>query len=155
MQRNRETNGADETPAKLPDAGAFLEAQRAATEHATRMANAACHYALSLNRAWVDLWDSRLDDYLEFPKRLVNAQTDLIEQTFDHYQESLQQLGSLATKATRDAQSAMSETEAAGEQAAHQFQSETKEMGWGNRPKENPMHNAGEERREPSQHGAH
>ena len=77
MQRNRETNGADEMSVKLPDAGALMEAQRAATENATRMANAACHYAVSVNRAWLDLWDSRIDDYLELPKRFVNAQTDL------------------------------------------------------------------------------
>jgi len=154
MQRNRETNGADEISATLPDAGALLEAQRAATENATRIASAACHYALSLNRAWLELWDSRVNDYMEFPKRFVNAQTDLIEQTFDHYQESVQQLGALATKTTRDAQSVMRETEAAREQAARQLQSETKEMGW-NRPKENPMNSGGEERREPEQHGAH
>ena len=90
MERNRETNGAEEITAKLPDAGALMDAQRAATENATRIANAAGHYALSLNRAWLDLWDSHLNDYLEFPKRFVNVQTDLIEQTFDHYQESLQ-----------------------------------------------------------------
>jgi hypothetical protein len=110
---------------------------------------------MSLNRAWLDLWDNRLNDYLEFPKRFVNVQTDLIEQAFDHYQEGLQQLGSLATKAARDAQSAMSETEAAGERAVRQLQSETKEVAWGNRPKESPMHSGGEERREPTQHGAH
>ncbi|MGB9164831.1 MAG: hypothetical protein WCC41_10315 [Rhodomicrobium sp.] len=67
------------------------------------MANAACHYALFLNRGWLDLWDSYLDVYLDAPKRFVNAQTACIEQAFDHYQESMQQLGSLATKATRDA----------------------------------------------------
>ena len=155
MQSNREANGADadEMSAKLPDAGALLNAQRAAAENATRMANAACHYALSLNRAWLDLWDSRLDDYLDLPKRFVSAQTDFIEQAFEHYQESMQKLGSLATKASRDAQSAVRETEAAGERAARQFQSDMKDVGWGNRPKESPMHSVGEERREPAQHG--
>ena len=113
----------------MPDAGTLLEFQRAATENATRMANAACHYALSLNRASLDLWGSRLDECLDLPKRFVKAQTDFIEQAFDHYQESMQQLGSLATKATRDAQSAVRETEAAGDRAAPRFQSETKEMG--------------------------
>ncbi len=155
MQRNRETNGADEISAKLPDAGALLDAQRAATQNATRIASAACHYALSVNRAWLESWDSRVNDYMDFPTRFINAQTDLIEQAFDHYQESLQQLGSLAATATRDAQSAISEAEAAGEQATRQFQSETKEMGWVNRAKESPMHSGGEERREPAQHGAH
>jgi hypothetical protein len=155
MQRNREANGADEMGAKVPDAGALLEAQRAATENATRMANTACHYALSLNRAWLDLWESHLAEYLELPKRFLDAQTSFIEQTFDHYQESMQKLGSLASKATREAQSAMRETEVAGERVARQLQSETKEMGWGNRPKEGPMHSSDEERLEPAQHNAH
>ena len=154
MQRNREANGADEMSAKLPDAGTLMEVPRAATENAMRMTNAAYHYALSVNRAWIDLWDSRVDDYLELPKRFVDAQTDFIEKAFDHYQESMQMLRSLATKATRDAQSAVRETEAAGEWAARHFQSETREMGWDNRPKESPKH-SGEERREPAQHGAH
>jgi len=57
-------------------------------------------------------------------------------------------LRSLATKATRDAQSAVRETEAAGERAARQFQSETREVGRDNRPKENPKY-SGEERRGP------
>ena len=82
MQRNRETNSADEMRAKLPDAGALISVQRAATENATRMANAACHYALSVNHAWLELWDSHLDDYLELPKRFVNAQTDLHRASF-------------------------------------------------------------------------
>ncbi len=155
MQRNRETNGAEEMNAKLPDAGVLLDAQLAATENATRMANAACHYALSVNRAWLDLWDRHLGDYLELPKRFMSVQTDFIGHAFDHYQEGMQKLTGLATQATRDAQSAVREAEDAGERAAQQFQSDTKEMGWGNRPKENPMYTGGEERREPAQHGAH
>ena len=119
------------------------------------MANAACHYALFLNRGWLDLWESYLDDYLDAPKRFVNAQTACIEQAFDHYQESMQQLGSLATKATRDARSAVRATEAERDRAACQFQSETTEMGWGNRPKENPMPGGGEERREQAQQAAY
>jgi len=153
MQRNRETNSTDEMSPKFPDAGALISVQRAATENATRMANAACHYALSVNHAWLELWDSNLDDYLELPKRFVNAQTDFIERAFDHYQESMQKLGSLATKATREAQSAAMETQAAAERSARQFQSDAKEMG-GNRPKENPMHGGGEHRG-PAQHGAY
>ena len=100
--------------AKLSDAGMLLAAQRAATKNAARMANAACHYAVSLNRGWLNLWDSYLDDYLDPPKHFVNAQTAFIEQAFDHYQESVQQLGSLAAKATRNAQSAVNATEAVG-----------------------------------------
>ena len=49
------------------------------------MANAACHYALFLNRGWLDLWDSYLDVYLDAPKRFADAQTAFIEQAFHHY----------------------------------------------------------------------
>ena len=62
---------------------ALIGAQRAATEN-KRMANAAWHYALSLNKAWLELWDFRLDDYMNLPKRCVDVQTDFVEQTFDH-----------------------------------------------------------------------
>jgi len=153
MQRNRETNGADEMTAKLPDARAFLEAQRAATENATRMANAACHYALSINRSWLDLWDSRINDYLDFPKRFVNAQTELIEQAFGHYQESIQKLDSVATKATQDVQSAVRETQGAADRVANQLQSDAKDIGWRNRPKEAQKH-SGEQHREGAQQPA-
>ncbi len=153
MQWNRETNGSDGM--QLPGAKAMLDAQRAATENATRMANAAFHYAVSINRTWLDLWDSRLDEYLGLPKQFVNAQADFIEQAFDHYQESMQKLSSLAAKATYDAESTVREAQSAGEQMGRQLQSEAKEMAWGNRPKENPMNSGTEERREPSQHGSH
>ncbi len=156
MQKNRETYGSDEVSATMPNAGALVEAQRAAAENATRIANAACHYALSVNRAWIDLWESRLDDYLELPKRFMNAQTEFMEQAFDHYQESIQKLGSLTTKASHDAQTAVRETQAAGERVARQFQSDAKETGWGNRPKENPMQGGAEHRRDGEQQpGAH
>ncbi len=132
MQKHREANGAEEVRVTLPNGGALMEAQRAATENATRIANAACHYTLSVNKAWIELWGNRLNEYLELPKRFVNAQTDFVEQAVDHYQESLQKLGDLATKATQHAQSAVKETQAAGERVARQFQSELKDMGRGN-----------------------
>ncbi len=134
-----------------------MEAQRAATENASRMTNAACHYAMSVNRTWLDLWDSHLDDYLELPKRFLDAQTDLMEQAFDHYQESMRKLGSLATKATQDVQSAVHETQSAGERVAGQLQSDAKDAGWGNRPKEAQKHGGGgEQHREGAQpQGAH
>ena len=153
MQRNWEANGSDGM--QLPGASAVIEAQRAATENATRMASATCHYALSINRAWLDLWDSRLNEYLELPKRLLDVQTDFVEHAFDHYQESMQKLSSLAAKATDDTESAVRETQASGERVARQIQAEAKDVARSNRPKENPMHDGSEERREPSQHGAH
>ncbi len=146
MRWNRETNGSDGM--QLPGAKAMLEAQRATTENATRMANAAFHCAVSINRAWLDLWDNRLDEYLDLPKRFLDAQTDFVEHAFDHYQESMQKLSGLAAKAAHDAESAVHETQSAGERMGRQLQSEAKEA-WGNRPSDS------EERREPAQHGAH
>jgi hypothetical protein len=98
-------------------------------------------------RAWIDLWRNRLNEYLELPKRFIDAQADFIEQAFDQYQESVQKLGSLAAKATRDAQ-------AAGERVAH-HQSDSKEMSRGTRPKENQMQSDGEDRDAGQQHSAH
>jgi hypothetical protein len=150
MQSNRETSGLDVMATKLPDVGVLIEAQRAATENASRMVNAACHYTLSINRAWLDLWDSRLSEYIELPKRLIDAQTDFLEQAFDHYQESLQKFGSLAAKAKDDAEEAVSEAQHEGERVVRRFQSDAKEA-WSGRPKENPMRSASEESREPEQ----
>ena len=128
MQKHREANGA-EVRMTLPNGGALMEAQRAATEMQTRMANATYHYALSVNKAWIELWNDRLNAYLELPKRFVNAQSDFVEQAVAHYQESLQKLGVLATKATQHAQSAVKETQAAGERVARQFQWDVKARG--------------------------
>jgi hypothetical protein len=161
MQQNRETHGTDEVSVKLPDAGTVMEAQRAATENASKMATAACHYAISINRAWLDLWDSRLNEYIEWPKRLANAQADFLEHAFEHYQESMQKMGGLASKVSQEAEDAVREAQEASDRAAQQFQSETKDTGWGARPKESPKHSGqigdgGEERREPGQqHSAH
>jgi hypothetical protein len=160
MQQKRETHGTDEVSVKLPDAGMVMQAQRAATENASKMANAACHYAISINRAWLDLWDSRLNAYLDLPKRFVDAQADFLEHAFDHYQESMQKMGGLASKVSQEAETAVRETQEASDRAAQKFQSEMKETGWGARPKESAKHSGqapgGEERREPGQqHGAH
>ncbi len=159
MASNREIPGLDGTGAKLPDAGVLIDVQRAAAENASKVANAAWHYAFSINRAWIDLWDSRLPNYLELPKRFALVQSDFFEQAFDHYQESVQKLGGIARQAANtvkeETELAIRDTQSAGERAAHQFQSETTDGGgWGDR--ENPNHGASEERREPEQqHNAH
>ncbi len=154
MDRNWHTEGSDEMSAKLPDAGALMEAQRLATENASRFANAACHYAESLNKHWLEFWDTHLDQYVELRKSLAHAQNDFIQQAFGQYQESLQKLGSVATRATQDVQLATRETQGAADRVADQFQSDAKEMGWGNRSKE--VQKSGEQHREGSQQsGAH
>jgi hypothetical protein len=145
QQENRETHEADGP--SLPGAGGIIEAHRAAAENAAKLANAAAQYALSLNRAWLDVWETRLNEYFELPKRVAKAQTDFIEHAFDHYQESLQALGGLALKASDEAGAVVRETQEAGERAAHQFQEDAKDA-WSARPKE--IHD-GAERHE--QHG--
>ncbi len=122
MQKNGQGNGAEEVSVTLTNGGALIEAQRAATENATQIAKAAWHNALSVNKAWMELWGSRLEEYLKLPKRFVDAQTHFVEQAVNHYQESLQKLGGLATKATHDAQAAVKETQAAQDRVARQFQ---------------------------------
>ncbi len=132
MQKNRQANGAEEVSVTLPNGGALMEAQRAATENAMRVAKAAWHNTVSVNKAWMELWDNRFNEYLELPKRFVDVQTEFMEQAVEHYQESLQKLSGLATKAAQDTQAVAKETQAAGERIAHQFQSSLEDMGRAN-----------------------
>ena len=144
MQKNRQTTGAEEVSVTLPNGGALMDAQRAATENATRVAKAAWENALSANKAWIELWDNRFNEYLELPKRFVDAQTEFLEQAIDHYQESLQKFGGLATKAAKDTQAAAKETQAAGERVARQLQSSLKDMSPHNGQGDNEEHREGD-----------
>jgi hypothetical protein len=152
QQQNRQAHGSDELSVKLPDAGVIVQAQRAATENASRVASAALHYAISVNRAWLETWDGRLNDYLDLPKRFAEAQTEFLEHAYQHYQEGVQRLGGIATKVSQEAEIAVRESQEASGRAAEKFQSELKESGWGARPKESSGHGGqargGEERRE-------
>jgi len=154
MQQNRQANGAEEVSVTLPNGGALMEAQRAAAENATRVAKAAWDNALSINKAWMELWDNRLNEYLHLPKRLMIAQTDFLEQAIDHYQESLQKVAGLATKAAQDTQAAVKETQAAGERVTRQVQSSLQDMSRGNgqggdqQRREGPRHSGAQEHRE-------
>ncbi len=71
MQKNQEIHGQD--GAGVPNAGSIIEAQRVAVENASNMASAAFRYAISMNRAWLDLWESRVDEYFELPKRFAKT----------------------------------------------------------------------------------
>jgi hypothetical protein len=155
QQQNRQAHGSDELSVKLPDAGVVVQAQRAAAENASKVTSAALHYAISVNRAWLEVWDGRLNDYLELPKRFVDAQTDFLEHAFDHYQESVKKIGGLASKVSQEAETAVRETQEATGRAAEKFQSEMKETGWGARPKESSAHSGqtrGDERQQPGAH---
>jgi uncharacterized protein with von Willebrand factor type A (vWA) domain len=149
MQKNQETHGQDGL--SLPNAGVIIEAQRAALENASHMASAACRYAITLNKTWLELWESRLDDYFELPKRFAQSQTDFMEQAIGHYQESMRKLGGLASTLTQEAQTAVHDAQAASERAARQFQQETRDVARAAQPKE--VLRGGDERRE--QPGAH
>ena len=125
MEKNQETNSLN-MGVMLPGPGILMETQRAAAENSARLASLAYNYAMSINRAWFDLWNNRLTQYMELPKRLADAQTDFIEQAFDDYQESIQQLGGITTKATGEARAAMQHAASKGEEFADQVRSSAK-----------------------------
>ena len=81
MQIYRATHGADAMSATLASAGALF-ARRTAAENASRIANAACLYALCLNQTWLEILACHLDEYLELPKRYLEVQADLMNAAF-------------------------------------------------------------------------
>ncbi len=156
MARNTGTYGFNGIGAQIPDAGVLLDAQRAAAENAARMASTACHYTMSVNRAWLEFWSKHLTQYTELPRRFADAQTDFMERAFSHYQESIKQLSGMAGEAGEQIEEAVRETGKAGERIADQFLEETKEMGKVSRPKESRPPRSSEDRRVTErQRGAH
>ena len=146
--------------AGLPEAGKILDAQRAAAGNVAHMASTACHYAVSMNRAWLGLWNNQLTQYMEIPERLTDAQTDFIEQAFDHYQESVHQLSGIARQAQEQTQGAMRqaqetgegtmrETQETGERAVQQFSDEARERAKGARPAKEGRPQSGAEQHSP------
>ena len=115
MEKNQETNSLN-MGVTLPGPGILMETQRAAAENSARLASLAYNYAMSVNRAWFDLWNNRLTQYMELPKRLADAQTNFMEQAFDDYQESVQQLGGITTKATGETGAAMQQAASKSEE---------------------------------------
>ncbi len=147
MARNRETLGLNGIVAQIPNTGVLLDAQRAAAENAARMASTACHLTMSVNRAWLEFWGKHLTQYTELPKRFADAQSDFMQRAFGHYQESMQQLTSLAAEAEEEIAETARESEKAGEQTTKRFLEEAKEMGKGSRPKESRPPRARDEER--------
>ncbi|MGO9171479.1 MAG: hypothetical protein ACLP7P_05900 [Rhodomicrobium sp.] len=150
MASNREPFSLNGMSGQIPDAGVLLDAQRAAAENAGRMAGTACHYAMSMNRAWLNFWSNHLAQYTEIPKRFADAQTDFVKQAFDHYQESIHELSGTAKQVQEEVQEVIRETEETGERAAQQLRAEAKDFAKGTRPKETRPQSAGEHQR-----GAH
>ncbi|MGA7327039.1 MAG: hypothetical protein WBX25_21770 [Rhodomicrobium sp.] len=153
MARTRESLGGNETAAQLPDAGVLFEAQIAAAENATRMAGTACHYAISMNRAWLNLWNNRLMQYTELPKRLAGAQIDFMEKAFDQYQDSIHQLGEMTTQATNETEAALEKTVHAASEMARPHLPQPKDSRKAQRPRSTRAQNASGERR--GSEGAH
>ena len=106
MARNREIFGVKGIGAQMPDAGVLLDAQRMAAENAARMASTACHYTMSMNRAWLEFWSKHLTQYTELPKRFADAQSDFMQRAFSHYQDSIQQLSGAAEEAGEEIEEA-------------------------------------------------
>ena len=151
MARNREIFGFKGIGAQIPDAGVLLDAQRTAAENAARMASTACHYTMSMNRAWLEFWSRHLTQYTELPKRFADAQSDFMQRAFGHYQDSIQQLSGVAEEAGEEIEEALAENEKAGERVTASFLEETKEMGKAARPKESRGPRTGEEPHRPEQ----
>ena len=141
--------------AQIPDAGVLMENQRAVAENAARMASTACHYSMSMNRAWLEFWSRHLAQYTELPKRFADAQTDFMQRALGHYQESLQQLGGLAEEAGEEIEETVRETGQAGERAGRRLVEEAKETGNAGKPKESRPSRASEERQSQRPRAAH
>jgi hypothetical protein len=154
MARNREALGWNGS--QMLDAGRLLAAQRAAAENAAHMTSTACHYVMSMNRAWLNLWSNQLSHCSEIPERLAEAQAGFMQQAFDHYEESMQQMSGFAMQAEKEAKDAMREARQAGERAGQQFRSEAKDLGRAmgkiNRPKEGRTEEVPQEQRQRGSH---
>lgn len=148
MVRNQEILGFNGMSARIPDAGLLLDAQRAAAENTARMASTACHYTMSLNRAWLEFWSKHLTQYTELPKRFAEAQTDFMERAFGHYQDSIRQFSSITEEAQEELQEAAEESGKAGERVAQRLMDEAKEMSKPVRSKESRQARATEQQRE-------
>jgi hypothetical protein len=155
MARKQEIFGLGGMGAQMPDAGALMESQRAVAENAARMASTACHYSMSMNRAWLEFWSRHLTQYTELPKRFADAQTDFMQRALSHYQQSLQQLGGLAAKAEEEIEETVRETGQAGERAGRRMLEDTEEMGNAGKPKESRPSRASEERQSKQPRAAH
>jgi hypothetical protein len=152
MARQQETFGSNAI--QMLDPGRIMEAQRAAAENAARVTSTAMRYAMSMNQAWLNLMNNQLTHYFRMPERLAETQRDFIEQAFDQYQESMEQMSGLAMKVQEEAGDAMRETQAAAENTGRTFAGEAKEMGKNlqkdmtkiNRPREGGHANSRESR---------
>jgi hypothetical protein len=147
MARKQEISGLNGTSAQIPDAGVFMDSQRAVAENAVRMASTACHFSMSMNQAWLEFWSRHLAQYTELPKRFADAQRDFMQHALGHYQESLQQLGGLAAKAGEKIEETVLETGQAGERAGCGLLEKAKPMSTASKPKESRPSRATQERR--------
>ena len=132
-----------------------MDNQRAVAENAVRMASTACHYSMSMNRAWLEFWSRHLVQYTELPKRFADAHTDFMQRALGHYQESLQQLGGMAAKAGEEIEETVRETSQAGERAGRSLLEEAKEMGNAGKSKESRPSRASELRQSKQPRAAH
>jgi hypothetical protein len=155
MARKQEISGLNGTSAQIPDAGVFMDSQRAVAENAVRMASTACHFSMSMNRAWLEFWSRHLAQYTELPKRFADAQRDFMQHALGHYQESLQQLGGLAAKAGEKIEETVLETGQAGERAGRGILEEAKAMSTAGKAKESRPSRATQERRSKQARATH
>ncbi len=150
MARNQEVFGTGGSP--MFDASRVFEMQRSAAENASHMASTLWQYSISMNRAWLRLWNNQLSHYTEMPERLAEAQSNFVEQAFDHYRDSIQQMSGqisgFAAQAQVEAQEMVKKTQAAGEEAVDRFRSESEEV-------ENKIKEAATKTVRPKEHRTH
>ncbi|SRR5579883_317015 len=101
MPRNVRASG---LTVQAPNPGAIMQAQLEAAENATRIAGAACNYAVSVNRAWLELWTNSITQFTHLPRRLADMQRELVEEAIGDFQESMQQFGEFAVQASEEAE---------------------------------------------------
>ncbi len=100
MQKTRDSGRSFDKSSKLPSQ--IMEEQRSAAENAVRIARAAREYIVSLNRAWIDLWNSRYTELMTIPKRVADTQCDFIERALNDYGQSLENMRTLTAKAQEE-----------------------------------------------------
>jgi len=111
MPRQQERQHWNETAVpQFANAARLMHTQNVAVQNATRMTGQVCHYAMSVNRAWFNLWSTMLMDYAALPRRITSAQVDFMGDVLKGFEETGQEMGGLVLHAEEEAEEAMQDT---------------------------------------------
>ena len=129
MPRQQERQRWNETPApQFANAARLMQSQNTAVQNATRMTGQVCQYAMSINRAWFNLWSTMVMDYAALPRRLTNAQVDFIGDVLKGFEETGQEMGGLVLHAEEEAEEAMQDTAEEAGRTVNQMKQAPEEM---------------------------